>query len=138
MSAKNLLIDFISMVVLIALIAFVLFYLILGNRFDAFVGLMRSLAPIAIFLILFLVVIKIKRIELNKKSEFEGDKDIVIHLRFMDLLKWDIIVFLTPVIFLLIALAIDEQVVLKDVIQAIVSLLIMYFCKKKILANIEI
>lgn len=134
MKAKDLFIDFLNLVFLVVLIGFVIFFFMAGNRFGVFVGILKSLVPIAIFLIIFLVMLKIKRMAFKEKQTGEmNEEKIVLYLGRFDLLKWDIIIFLLPVIILLLAFFIDKEVTITDIIQAAIALLLMYYWKKILL-----
>lgn len=134
MKAKDLFIDFLNLVFLVVLVGFVLSFFIVGDRFGVFIKIMRSLVPIAVFLIIFLVMLKIKRIVFKEKQTGEmNEEKIVLYLGRFDLLKWDMIIFLLPVIILLLAFFIDKEVTITDIIQATFALLSMYYWKKILL-----
>lgn len=138
MSTKDLFLDLLNFIFLIALVALVIFYFIAGDRFAAFIEIMQSLIPLAIFMIIFLIALKIKRREYKRNKERDGEGGgIILSLSHFDVLKWDMIIFLTPVIILLIALFIDREVDLTDIFQAVFSLVIMYVWKKVLLKRIN-
>jgi hypothetical protein len=138
MSVKDLFFDFLNFIFLIVLVAFVIFYFIAGDRFVAFMKVMQSLIPIAIFAIAFLIALKIKRREYKKNKERDGEGGgINLFLSHFDILKWDIIIFLTPLMILLLSLLVDKAVDLTDIFQAVFSLIIMYFWKKSLLKKIN-
>lgn len=134
MKGKDLFIDFLNLVFLVVLVGFVLSFFIVGDRFGVFIKIMRSLVPIAVFLIIFLVMLKIKRMVFKEKQTGEmNEEKIVLYLSRFDLLKWDMIIFLLPVIILLLAFFIDKEVTITDIIQATFALLSMYYWKKILL-----
>lgn len=133
-TAKDLLIDFLNLVFLVVLVGFVLSFFIVGDRFGVFIKIMRSLIPIAVFLIIFLIMLKIKRMAFKEKQTGEmNEEKTVLYLGRFDLLKWDIVIFLLPVIILLLAFFIDKEVTITDIIQATIALLLMYHWKKLLL-----
>lgn len=133
-TAKDLLIDFLNLVFLVVLVGFVLSFFIVGDRFGVFIKIMRSLIPIAVFLIIFLIMLKIKRMAFKEKHDGEmNEEKTVLYLGRFDLLKWDIVIFLLPVIILLLAFFIDKEVTITDIIQAAIALLLMYHWKKLLL-----
>ncbi len=134
MKAKDLFIDFLNVVFLVILIGFVIFFFIVGNRFGVFIEILKSFVPIAIFSLIFLVVMNIKRLALRKKrADGEEDKKIILYLSPLALLVWDAIIFSLPVVILTIALFIDKEVTITDIMQATIALLLMYYWKKTLL-----
>lgn len=104
MSPKDLIIDFINVVFLIVLVAFTVFYFIAGDRFGVFIEIMKSLAPLSFFAIMFLAVMKIRRSQLKRaKKQGEENTQIIIRLTIFDRMKADAVAFIMPVIVLGIA-----------------------------------
>ena len=131
MSAKDLIIDFINLVFLIALIAFVVFYFIVGDRFGTFILILKSLVPISFFCILMLIAIRLRREEIKRlKKNGEGNMEINLRLNLFDKYKGDILIFLLPIVILLIPFFIEKIVTLADIIQATVAFLWMYLWNK--------
>jgi hypothetical protein len=131
MKAKDLIIDFINLIFALALVAFIMFYFVVGDRFSAFVQLLESLIPIGIYGMIFLIMINIKRVKLKREvNEGNEDTEITLHLNYLDKLKADILVFLMPIIILLIAFFVEKVVTAVDVIQASAAFLLMYFWQK--------
>ncbi len=138
MKAKELIIDFINLVFLLALVGFVILFFMVGDRFGTFVEIMKSLMPVAVFGIIFLIMLKIKRMKFREKQR-EGDQyaETVLYLTYFDELKCDILVFLLPVVILLIPFIKDRVVDVSDIFQASVALLLMYAWKKILFKNRE-
>lgn len=130
MKAKDVIIDFINHIFLLSMVAFFIFWFTVGDRFEAFAELMRSLVPIGIFGFIFLVMIKIKRMKMKeRRRNSEEDAEIVLRLTYFDESRGDILIFLLPIIILLIAFFIDGFVATADVIQAAFAFLLMYLWK---------
>lgn len=130
MKAKDIIIDFINHLFLLFIVAFFIFWFIVGDRFEAFTELMRSLVPVGIFGFIFLVMIKIKRMKLKeRRRNNEEDAEIVLRLSYFDESKGDILIFLLPIIILLVAFFIDGAVSFSDIIQAVVAFILMYLWK---------
>jgi hypothetical protein len=131
MSAKDLIIDFINLVFLIALIAFVVFYFIVGDRFGSFVRIMESLVPISFFCIIMLIALRLKRDEIKRLKKIgDGNTEITLRLSLFDKYKGDALIFLLPIVILSIPLFIEKIVTFADIIQATAAFLFMYFWNK--------
>lgn len=139
MNAKSLILDFINLVFLIILVGFVIVFFIAGDRFESFIHIMKSLVPIAIYGIIFMIMIKIKRMQLQKwKSEGResSDKEIVIYLSFMDKYILDILLYLMPIVILVTAFFLEDKVVnFTDILQATVAFLMMAYSQRLLFKN---
>lgn len=125
MSAKDLIIDFLNFIFLIAIISFFIVFFIVGDRFFAFSQFIKTLMPLAIFTLIFLIKIKLTRTKL-KKRKHENNMEITLYLTYFDKLKFDILIYSTPIIITGIAFTINKTITLTDIIQAIIVFLIMY------------
>lgn len=134
MSAKNFILDFISYLFIIALVTFCLFFFISGDNFAEFTELMRSLIPLAIFGIAFLIKMKLSRGELSRKKE-EGALDVVLYLNYMDKLKTDVLLYLTPITIIIAPFLVGLKPELPDVLQASLAFIIFYFWQKYLFAK---
>lgn len=126
MSAKNLLLDFINYLFIILLILLCFFYFIDPERFREFTQLMGALVPLAVFGIIFLIKLKILRLQFESKKE-EGSTDIVLFLDFMDKVKADLVTFGIPMLIILIRLIIVGTVEVADILIASISFAVLYF-----------
>lgn len=139
MKAKDLAIEFLNLGFLVILVIFVIVFFIAGDRFESFVHIMKALAPVAIYGIIFMIMIKINRMKLIKwKSEGResSDKEIVIYLSFIDKYILDILLYLMPIAVLLVAFFLNDKVVnLIDVIQATAAFLMMTYSQRLLFKN---
>ncbi len=130
MKAKDLIIDFINLLFLVGLVGLVLLYFMAGDRFNNFVEIMQNLIPVAIFGVMFLVMLKIKRKKIKEKKRNQEDMGIALYLTYFDKLKGEIILYLLPIIILLIGFFVDKIINVVDVIQATVAFLLMYLWQR--------
>jgi len=131
MKAKDLFFDFINHVFLLSLVGFVIFFFIVGDRFGKFVEVMRSLMPVAIFGIIFLVMLKIKRMKFKQRQKSGNEyEEIVLYLSYFDELKCDILVFLLPIAILIIPFIKYGDIAATDIAQASVAFSLMYLWRK--------
>jgi hypothetical protein len=121
---KNLLMDFLNFVLFLIIISLCIVYFIVGDRLDTFTEMLKSLIPVGIFGLLFLVKL-IKSRKDNKVKEEEGNIDIVIYLTTKDKFVNDIIIFSIPIIILLIAFF-GDQINKIDIFQALVAFLMIF------------
>jgi len=89
MTAKDLILDFINLIFIIFLVSFCIIFFIAGNHFAQFIEIIKTLVPLAIFGIIFLIKLKIAR-QQEKKRERENNFDIILYLTCFDKLKTDI------------------------------------------------
>ena len=129
MSAKDLIIDFINFIFLIAIVGLTIIYIIGGDNLAFFKTLMESLAPFGGLGIIFLINFKIWR-EKAKKKEREGNLDITLRLTFFDKLKSNLFLFLLPIGLLLIAFIVNGKVGLLDISEAAVIFVLAYFWQR--------
>jgi hypothetical protein len=132
MKAKEIFFDFIHHAITLVIIGFIIIYFIAGDRFGTFIEVMRSLIPIGIFGLIFLIMLKIHRIKTKKDrlSDKEDDTEIVLYLNYFDRLKSDVFIFSLPIIILLISLFKDREVNKTDIFQATAAFLLMYLWQK--------
>ncbi len=132
MKAKDVLIDFINIIFFLFLVGFILIYIIVGDRFGPMISLMESLIPVSFYGLIFVVMIKIKRMNLKeRRKKGESDEDeIVLYLTYFDRFLSDIIIYLLPIVILLIAFLSHNYVSLTDVFQATIAFAIMLTWQK--------
>ena len=132
-SGKDLLLSFLNHLFLLVIVAFFVFFFIAGDRFDGFILLMQSLAPLASFVLIFLIMLEFKRYKYRQvKNENSGEaNDYVIGIRvdFFDRLKADVVIFSLPMISLLIDYFSDGKSDSTDIIQACVIFSVAYAWK---------
>ena len=122
-------IDFINDVFAIILIGFCIVYFIVGNRFETFSSLIKAMFPLVIFSIIFLVRLRINRMQLKKRKR-ENNLEIVLRITYVDKLIFDILIYLLPIIIIGIAFIINKQIVLIDIFQATAAFLLMYLWQR--------
>jgi hypothetical protein len=125
MSAKDQILDFLALIFIIILISFCIIFFIAGDRFFVFTEIIKSLVPVAILAILFLIKYKLERREIKKEKE-EGVLKIILYLDFFDKILSDLLVYLAPMGILLIALFFNKTVSFLDIIQALFILIFLY------------
>lgn len=123
--------DFITYAFLLFLIGFCIVFFIAGNRVEMITDLMRSLVPLAIFSVFFLVKTKFDRYEFKKRSK-ENDLDITLRLTYIDKLIGNLIAFTLPILIIAIALFFKGETDFIDIIQASAAFLVIYFWQKRL------
>ncbi len=131
MSGKELILDFITYAFLIFLIGFCIVFFIAGDRVEMVSDFMKSLFPLAIFGVFFLIKTKFGRQEFKKRSE-ENNFDITLQLTYTDKFFGNLITFALPILIIAIAIFLNEKADLVDIIQASVAFLIMYLWEKRL------
>lgn len=134
MSPKDLILDFISLLFIVLLVVFCIFYFIAGDNFSAFSLFIKSMAPLAFLGIIFLVKLKMTRSEIRKRRD-ENNTDIVLELNVMDKLISDIIVFFTPMLLGLLIYEIKGSLGGADIVELSLIFLIMFFWQKYLFAK---
>lgn len=133
MTWKEFLLDFIQYALFLALLAFVIIFFFVGDRMGMLYAFVKSLVPFAYFGMLFLIKLKINRVDF-KTRERDNDTNITLHLKYFDKFLVEIIVFLIPIIILGIAF-LDHKVGLTDILQALAAFLLAYVSLKIIFKN---
>lgn len=123
--------DFLTYAFLIFLICFCIVFFIAGNRVEMISDFMKSLFPLAIFGVFFLIKTKFGRYEFKKRSK-ENDLDITLRLTYIDKLLGDLITFALPILIIAIALFFKGKVDFVDIIQASAAFLAMYLWEKRL------
>ncbi|MBU4257236.1 hypothetical protein KJ586_01485 [Patescibacteria group bacterium] len=131
MSGKELMLDFLTYAFLIFLICFCIVFFIAGNRVEMVSDFIKSLFPLAIFAVFFLIKTKFSRYEFKKRSK-ENDPDITLRLTYVDKLLGDLITFSLPILIIAIALFFKGKVDFVDIIQASAAFLVMYLWEKRL------
>lgn len=129
MSAKDMILDFINLIFVLALTAFCVFYFTVGDHFAKFQMIMKAMMPLAFFGIIFLVKIKFSRSDIRKRKK-EQNLNITLCLTCMDKLKSDLVVFSLPFIILLISFWADKTINSTDIFQASMAFGIVYLWQK--------
>lgn len=131
MSGKELILDFITYAFLIFLIGFCIVFFIAGDRVEIISDFMKSLFPLAIFAVFFLIKTKFGRYEFKKRRD-ESDFGITLQLTYIDKLLGDLIAFALPILIIAIALFFNGKVDFVDIIQASAAFLAMYLWEKRL------
>lgn len=99
--AKFLILDFINLLFELSVIAFFVFYIVLGDRFEMIVKIVQSYGPLLFFYLFFSFGFRFNRSRFKKfKTEFALD-EILIYLSPQDILKDRLVIFLTSVFIVL-------------------------------------
>ena len=131
MSAKEIIMDFLNFFFLIFLIIFCIAYFIAGDHFFAFTLFLKSMVPLAFFGIIFLIRLKITRLELRARKK-HADTILALHLTIIHKLVSDLIVFGTPILLGLLIYKARGIIDSVDIMTLIMLLLIMFFWQKYI------
>jgi hypothetical protein len=134
MSGKDLLLDFINYLFILALTAFCIIFFIAGDRFFVFTKIFKALLPLAAFGVIFLIKLKFGRKELAERKD-DGNTDLVLYLSYFDKFKMDLIVFGLPLIIILIALINTRSVDITDFFQALIVFAIACFWQWKLFSK---
>jgi len=135
MTGKDLIIDFVTYVVGLLLFAFVIFFIILGDRFDAFKNFFISIIPLAIFALIAVVIVNIRKRDIKKKKD-DSNYEITLFLNYGDRLTSDIVFTGLPLIILIIGFLTKFSIQRDDVIQALVVFAILYFYFKSLYSKV--
>lgn len=141
MKGFKIIIDFINFAFLLGLIVFILLYIIIGDRLDAFTNIAKALVPVAYFFGMLLLGFRMDRDKIEKIRKEDKLDEIIRYLDKTDSIK-DIVVIITlPVTVLLLAMI--NEVNTYDIIQAITAFVLMYlwhmviFRRKEDMAGIQ-
>jgi len=135
MSANKLILDFLHLAFILILIAFFVFYIIVGRRLEFFTELMKALVPLTFFGIIFLIKLKIDREVLTKKKE-TGDWNFNLRLTHPDKFRSNVILFALPILMLLPPIFFNHSVDLVDILQACLAFVIFYFWQRALFQKI--
>ncbi|PLX21171.1 hypothetical protein C0584_03430 [Candidatus Parcubacteria bacterium] len=125
MSGKDTFVDFISYVVGLLLLAFVVFFIIVGDRFEAVMSFFVSLAPLAVFAFVAVVILNFRKREIKKKRE-EQNFEMTLFLNYADKLSSDLAFTGIPVLVMLIALLMNGKIEIEDILQSLLVFVILY------------
>lgn len=133
MNFKESFLDFINYAFFLFLISFSVFFFISGHNFYDFLALLKMLAPLAIFVSLFLIKIKLDHKEFKKRSE-DNNLDIILNLTYWGKIKVDILLFLAPII-ILAAPFLNGLPDMIDLAQGLVAFFAVYLLKRLLFKN---
>jgi len=119
------LLDFLAFAFVLAMIAFVVFFVIVGNRIDFVMNIMSFLAPIGVFMSIFLVFSRFRIKEIRRKKD-EGSDDLILYLRYTDKIISDLVMVSTPVVIMLIAFLSRGDIAKPDILQAFIVFIILF------------
>lgn len=136
MSAKNLLLDFVNYLFIILLVVLCFFYFIDPERFREFTELMKAMIPLAVFGIIFLIKLKMLRVQFESKKE-EDSTDIVLFLDFFDKIKADLITFGIPMLIIILKLIIAGAVESADILIASISFVALYLWNRYLFTRVR-
>lgn len=114
--------DFLSTIFLLAMVSFVIFFIVAGDRVNLAEHFVRTIMPFSLFGILFFVVLKIKRREMKKEKEQFTLDNVVVYLAPRDITK-DKLVILFILFAMVMPNLIDRALSSIDVMQVIVVLI---------------
>lgn len=126
MSGKDAFIEFVTTVVALLTFAFVVFFIILGDRFDMVVNFFVSIIPLAIFSLIAIIILNLRKRELRKKKE-DSNYEITLFLNYGDRLTSDMVYTGLPVLILFVAFISEGSIQLDDVIQSSLVMAVLYF-----------
>jgi hypothetical protein len=129
MSAQAMILDFINYALILLLTVFLIIFFVAGDRLTVFSDIFRQLLPLAVFGLVFLIKIKLSRLELNQKKR-DGNSDLTLYLNIFDKILTQIVVYLLPIVIVLIPFILDKPFDLATLIQACAVFSIMYLWQK--------
>lgn len=129
MKAKDMIIDFINVVFVIVIITSAIFYFLVGDNFEQFKNIIEALSPVAVFLLIMMIAVKLRRLKGNKREK-EGNTEVTLNLSYSDKINGDLISFLIPVVMLLTPFFMNGEINLADFIQALFAFAIVALWNK--------
>ena len=126
MSGKDALIDFASYVVALLMIVFVVFFIILGDRFDMVMKFFMSIIPFAVFELIAVVILNVRKKDIKKKKD-DSNYEITLFLNYGDRLTSDMIFTGLPLLILATGFLMKWGIEKDDVIQALLVFVVLYF-----------
>jgi hypothetical protein len=129
MTSRQILITFAETLFIIFAAAFVVIYIILGDRFYLLMAMMKTFAPLSVFLLLFVIASKLKKREYAKRKR-EQRFEIILVLTFFDKMKADAVIYGVPFLILLAAYFFKGEIWLEDIFQALVTFIILAIWNK--------
>ena len=126
MTGKDALIDFASYVVALLMIAFVVFFIILGDRFDVVMNFFMSIIPFAVFALISIVILNIRKKEIKKKKD-DSNYELTLFLNYGDRLTSDMVFTGVPLLILVTGFIMKFSIQKDDVIQACLVFAVLYF-----------
>lgn len=132
MNSKDILWDFISFVLAIIGVLFVVFYIILGDNYEFFSKLaMFLMFPLALAGSVLVFKLRSRRREYKRHRE-EGAADLTLSIPFAYRTISDVILYSTPLVILVLAMIVKGMPAADDLIEAAAVWLIFYFWQKLI------
>lgn len=126
MTAKDVIIDFLNYTFLVILVIFCITFFIIGDRFAIFTEFMKSLVPLAILGIFFLIKIRLSKQSYKKFTKENSLDDIIKYLSKLDKIKDTVVISFLPV-FIIGSSYLAGRVDLINLLQALVTFCMMYF-----------
>lgn len=131
MSPKELIIEFLSALFLIATVLLAVWFFFISGYFENFNEILLALAPVAIFAFLLLVVL-LKNTKKIKRGRKEGDTDLILQLNFFDKLISDVILYGLPIIIYLSSLFSGNFEYKNSLFQALLVFIITFLWQRHI------
>ncbi len=131
MSGKDVMIDFVSYVLGLLMFAFVVFFIVLGDRFDMVMNFFISIIPLMIFALIAVIILNIRKREIKKKKD-DSDYEITLFLNYGDRLTSDTVFTGLPVLVLIIGFVMKGGIQRDDVIQATIVFVVLYLYFKSL------
>ena len=125
MNAKQLFLDFLSLVFLLAMIIGCIFYFLFWGGLSSLQALLKFLIPVAGFGFLWVARMHFKR-KRKKKREREGNLEVTLILSYGDKIKAEIITFGVPIVILIIPFLFEARINWSNIFQAVFAFLVIY------------
>jgi hypothetical protein len=126
MKFKYVVIDFIHYVFSIALVAFCIFYFLAGDRFMIFGKFIKSLVPLSIFGLIFLLKFRFSKQSYHKQAKENNLNEIIKYITRTDKIK-DIVVISLSSIFILGSSFFISYISMINILQALLIFFVMFF-----------
>jgi len=134
-SARFIFFDFIETVLIILLVAFLLFYFILGDRMSFAGQIVKMLVPFSFFGVLFIFKLKISRRLLRKVKGSGSSGDVVIYFTNKDKFKDLGVIIIIFLLLLMIPWFIDKTLYIEDNIQIASIVVVLYLWHRYLFRN---
>ena len=125
-SASGFFFDFVETVLAIALGSFVLFYFVLGDRFFLAQQVVKTVMPVSIFLLMFIIKSKVNRRKIKKLQKEDKYDEIYVDLSLQDKRMDMGIIFVSSFFIIILPMLIDRIIYTEDIMQSSSFLLLLF------------
>lgn len=134
MTAKETILDFINLLLILLLVGFCIIFFIQGRNFENFILIMKALVPFSFFGIILLFRWRSNRHEARNRKENDSF-DMVIRMTYMEKLIIDMIVYSIPIAVLAVPFIKTFTIETLDILEASIAFLLAYWAIHKIFSK---